>query len=590
MAPSEGITGPMTRRYLFRTFLLALVVVLVALVALSAMFYRSNRRFLLESLEETNQIFISDVSRLLDDVLFRASYASAAIARRADIAAYLQPDVRIGADPSEMDLLTLLSLFAESTRDIYSVVLYSTIRDQIVTDRVIVPRELYPDDGWIDELVLREEPGPFLRFRLSDRFDERLVSIVRKIVIGNEVVGALAVNIQVDSIRRLLGQYERQPDEDILVVHKDGTVVFSFHDNLLGTVNPGSISNTGPLVTSASGALFNVTYYAIRGNHLLDQIANRLIRFLAALAVAVLVSGMMVALVLSNVTYRPIRLIMDTIRNPDRHQSSATDRTSDEVRFIEDSILQIIVSNRQLQDRLAERYSSFQKSHYAALQLQMNPHFLHNTLESIYWWSLESMSPEATFPKAVSALSRFLRGVLSTDSMIVPLREETGLTMDYVRVLQARFPDKVEVRWEVPEEMTKIPVPKLILQPLVENAFYHGLKPTGTAGCITVAAKRSEDSYTVLVSDNGIGIKPERLESLRADLSSDPDIVSDHIGLKNISQRLRILFGAKASVEIESQPKQGTTVSVRIPQTTPAEVPVPDGRQIPADSGATPRS
>ena len=222
-------------------------------------------------------------------------------------------------------------------------------------------------------------------------------------------------------------------------------------------------------------------------------------------------------------------------------------------------------------DKMSERISSLMKKqkqdqqslHRAELELlfaQINPHFLYNTLDSIA--ILAESEREEDVVTMVTSLSTFFRNSLSDGRDIIPLRAELAQATSYLEIQQIRYSDIMDYNVEVPEEMLDFMVPKLILQPLIENALYHGIKNRRGRGTINITGEKENDVILLMVRDNGAGILPGQLEELNSEQYTETD---GGLGLKNVSQRIKLYCGNEYGLHFESEPGEGTIVTVTLP-------------------------
>lgn len=200
-----------------------------------------------------------------------------------------------------------------------------------------------------------------------------------------------------------------------------------------------------------------------------------------------------------------------------------------------------------------------------ALQSQINPHFLYNTLDMINWLANKGMTRE--IKGVVKALSRFYKLSLSSGKDIISLGEEIDHVSFYVQIQNIRFDHKISFHVGVPEDTLNTPIPKITLQPLVENAIMHGiLGRASREGAIRITARRTGGDVVIIVEDNGIGMDAEKLGMLQRGESSLGDRGSGY-GTKNVLLRLQACFGERYGISFESDPGLGTKVSIRIPGT-----------------------
>ena len=217
----------------------------------------------------------------------------------------------------------------------------------------------------------------------------------------------------------------------------------------------------------------------------------------------------------------------------------------------------------RLQDLLEEttqKQESLRKMELALLQSQINPHFLYNTMDTIIWLIEAGKNREAT--EMISNLSNFFRFSLSKGKDVITLAEEGEQVLSYLRIQQARYRDILQYTMDLPQELGNTSLPKLTLQPLVENALYHGIKMKRGMGHIAILARREGDCVVLQVTDDGAGIPPARLEELRRAMDQGDRV---GFGLATVHERLRLLFGAPYGLEIHSEEGVGTTVCARVP-------------------------
>lgn len=238
----------------------------------------------------------------------------------------------------------------------------------------------------------------------------------------------------------------------------------------------------------------------------------------------------------------------------------------DELEYILNSIRKTATAKQNVDEELAERVSLLKKAQAVALQSQINPHFLNNTLETINWTAIELLGGRNEISRMAGALSRMLRMTLENSDTVVPISMEIQHCKYYLEIQELRYEDKFEVLWEIPSEVERCRIIRIVLQPLVENAIYHGIKPLTNKGLIRISGRILSDSVELVVSDNGLGMTEQELEILRQNMSSDMIKESRHIGVTNVNQRLRLCFGEEYGLSVESSEGKGASVTVRIPR------------------------
>ena len=194
------------------------------------------------------------------------------------------------------------------------------------------------------------------------------------------------------------------------------------------------------------------------------------------------------------------------------------------------------------------------------IQAQINPHFLYNTLDAIVW--LIEIGKNDQAEQMVTSLSSYFRSFLSDGKDIVTVAEEKQHIQSYLEIQQVRYRDIMEFEIDIDPSIEDTKLPKMTLQPLVENAIYHGLKPKRGKGKIIVTGTRANDEIVLKVTDTGLGMSSEELESLRTRVLNE-DTTS--FGLTSSYKRLKILYGDACKFDIASVPQEGTSISITIP-------------------------
>ena len=198
------------------------------------------------------------------------------------------------------------------------------------------------------------------------------------------------------------------------------------------------------------------------------------------------------------------------------------------------------------------------------LRSQINPHFLFNTLNVIMYTSQQE-GAEKTYG-LIGSLSRLFRYALGSNESQVPLLREVRIVDEFYSLYQARFGDRIRLCWHISPEVD-LPdtlVPSFILQPLVENAFKHGVAPKEEGGCVDIHIQPEDGALKITVADNGVGMSQETLEALRNNLKNPPT-TGEHIGVYNVAARLR-LWGREYGMDIQSEQGKGTAAVLRLPQ------------------------
>ena len=240
-----------------------------------------------------------------------------------------------------------------------------------------------------------------------------------------------------------------------------------------------------------------------------------------------------------------------------------------EVRRLAHSIASMVSTMRHLMDDIILQEKRKRRSELEVLQSQINPHFLYNTLDSVIWMTEAGRYDEAI--QMVTSLARLFRIALSRGRSFIPLADELEHARHYMTIQQIRYQDKFTASVTAEGGVEGLYTLKLIVQPLLENAIYHGMAGCEEDGRITVTARRDGSDLVIDVADNGTGMPPEVVERLLDESQPQTRSSGSGIGVRNVHRRIRLTFGEQYGLEVFSEPDEGTTVRIRLPALTAEE-------------------
>ncbi len=214
-----------------------------------------------------------------------------------------------------------------------------------------------------------------------------------------------------------------------------------------------------------------------------------------------------------------------------------------------------------LMEQNVEEQRQKRKSELRALQAQINPHFLYNTLDSIIWMAEWGKTKEVVL--MTSSLAKLLRQSISNQNELVSVSEEVEYTRSYLIIQKMRYKDKLEYEIEVSPEVLGMKIPKLVLQPLVENAIYHGIKYKEGKGIVRIEGEITSKDMILKITDDGIGIPDEQLAKIFE--KRETDIRKNGVGVLNVHERIQLYYGKDYGLRFYSVPGEGTSVEVHIP-------------------------
>ena len=282
--------------------------------------------------------------------------------------------------------------------------------------------------------------------------------------------------------------------------------------------------------------------------------------FLLCLITAILIPILM-ALYFSLQFYRSIHNIVVSL------SADGTESNLDEVEFIIHNIMKITNTSKHFENELVQKIQQLKKAQSIALQLQFNPHFLFNTLNMVnVMVAGYAKNSNNDASRTIVLLSDLLYASMETNDYIPTLEEELAYAKKYIEILKIQYDNSFQLTWDIETDTLDCKVLKLMLQPIIENAFQHGMKllPPGETFQIKISSQISNGCLLVCIHNNGNGIPEEKLLELRNMLENDDILQSKHIGLNNIHQRIKLLYGDQYGCSIDSG-KDYFSVIIRLP-------------------------
>lgn len=345
-------------------------------------------------------------------------------------------------------------------------------------------------------------------------------------------------------------QFSKEEREEVesVFLRGDGTYV---SENEKLSVGYRTISHTGwkviglsyleDIVTPAMNEILELTFYTL------------LVMFILIVIVSLLVSKFI---------SQPITQMIQQISKAEVGNSKQRvyQHRFNEVRQLSDSYNRQMDRINLLMEQIRQEQSELRKSEMNVLQAQINPHFLYNTLDSILWMAESGRTKETS--EMVGALGKLLRISLSQGENLIPLRKELEHAENYLKIQKFRYKERFTYSIEVEDEVLDYLTVKIIIQPFLENALYHGIEYMVDQGHIAIRIYDKNESICIEIEDDGVGMTPERLQHIQKLKNSH----ETGIGIRNVHQRIQVYFGKDYGVDIESELDEGTMVSIILPK------------------------
>ena len=318
---------------------------------------------------------------------------------------------------------------------------------------------------------------------------------------------------------------------------------------------------TGLIMQEMQNYIYNESMYLVQVEKSLTHRVKLLISGMAVLLIATLGIIMRRSFRLTDGIIQPVNIMLDKVKKVGRGKFDMIpiEAEIEEIEELDEGINKMARKISALLENVRQEKEMQHLTELQLIQAQVNPHFLYNTLDTIVWLIEGGMTDDAV--EMISSLSIFFRTSLSKGNDIIPLSEEERHTLSYLEIQQYRYRDILEFEINIPKELSGIPVPKLSIQPLAENALYHGIKNRRGKGKILIEGREEEDALVLTVSDNGQGMTPERLHEVQEAIRTGERA---GFGLAAVAERIALYYGPGYGMKIFSEEGKGTTVEIRL--------------------------
>lgn len=467
-----------------------------------------------------------------------------------------------------------------------TVYLYSGTNGRVLSQAGVAPLDTFPDRKGLDQYLSQTDDRVLLVTTSEvSGYEKTYLAVFQDVRYGSKTYGVSAMYLDVES---LLEELNLAEDQELYLTDGD-RILLTNREELMdrpveeipgyGHVVRGGIAmekNSCVVSRLAENAELEVIV-RIRGAGYY-QGAVTLLGVMAVLLAGMVFVTLGLSVFISLRLFQPIEKIMDAIQSNRNILLGSEElfQEKDELTYILQTIQRTADVRKDVDKELAERVRLLKKAQAVALQSQINPHFLNNTMETINWTAIELLGGKNEISKMAGSLSKMLRMTLENSDTVVPVGEEIRHSMYYLEIQKIRYEDKFDVVWKIAPEVESCRIIRVVLQPLIENAIYHGIKPLTNKGLLTIRGYLNGETAELSVEDNGLGMTPEELNRLRENINGDVIKESAHIGLSNVNQRIRLYYGNEYGLIIDSREGVGTRVTIRFPRLQPSDPAAPD--------------
>lgn len=443
------------------------------------------------------------------------------------------------------------------------------------------------DKGWYQSYLAHPKEEMWTESRIAKKYnshntlvDNSLITLYRRISVSDESDGLIVLNIKPEYIQQRLESLSKQKEQLLMILNPENEILINngnpsylkFMDLKEISARPEPLFETlvngqTVVINKLYSEKYHWTFLSAVPKASLYEVPDRLNDITLTLLLLSLICGMILAYYLTKKNHQDLKTIISILNSAKDGRPLPRLRSQNKsvYSYIMHSLLQNFIEQNYMRVQLSERKYKAQAIEFAALQSQLNPHFLYNTLDTLNWKAASLTGRPNELNGIIENLSDILRYSLDGSSGLVPLKLEIDNTQSYIQIQKIRYKEKFQVVWEYEPKLEKYNVLKLIFQPLIENSLYHGIVEKEEACVIKIRMHTDRSHLHIAVIDNGVGILPERLALLRSQLQTTSSDQSFHIGLFNTQKRLKLTYGDKYGIQIRSKFGWGTAIYITLP-------------------------
>jgi two-component system sensor histidine kinase YesM len=585
---------------MFKNLVFFLIPLLVPILILGSLSILITQHYVKEDINQKNMSLLMQTRDNLELVLNEIDTLTLTFQTSNSIAVRLKEILNVKTFTYDQTAaLDLISSFASAPANarpfIDSIYVYfnNPFEKFLTSTEGLVTLDKFYDRDWYDSYLTGNTADSWLEERLIDRYKiqkKRVISLYRKLYTSgsSKASGIIVLNIQPEYIENMLGELVSRK-QSVIIANNSLHVLFQTKmpdgsserfdlqkimasSNQMSSVRLGNQTFT---VTHLQSGIQKLHYISLIPQTVLYQIPIQLSQITIALLIISLLIGVTINYWFTRKNYNNLKNIITIIKSVEQGKPlpAAPVKVIDEYGYILQNIIKSFIEQSFLKVQLSERSYRLRYMEMLALQSQINPHFLYNTLEIIYWKTVAISGKPNEASTMIEHLGDILKYALSSpQNKTVILQKELEHTQIYVEIQKIRYKDKFEVIWDMEDQLQRYFVPKLVLQPLIENSIYHGIKEKPGKCCIKVRIRRLPSMISIHVIDNGIGMSAERLKQVISLMAQDDPTnqgtvpePAGNIGLYNTNKRLVLSYGEQFNLRILSKPGRGTSVQILIP-------------------------
>ena len=570
-----------------RIFLIAFIAMVVIVGGLQAVLFFQTRYLLDSELDKNNQQLLSQIQVPVDTVRKDAENLLLRTMVEEEVNAFISYTPPLVNSFQDVNLRKNLSQnMSKWLRDtpFHSIAVYTEVTDRMISSDYGSSILIHHPQR--DMVILAQSmnlPSGKVAFASQENTIPCLTLIYRKNIAAGQS-GYFFLTITLDQLLSMIVQRNLDPLSNLMLTDPGGHILLDsakqhgnayFSDLNLNKQQIEKImtTETGAFNTEINGGMMRLSWQKSAFDEMrylrmmpYSHYATLLDHLVYTTLVSLLIGSVIILIVsytLARYAYRPISLITRAVDNPSPEHGSI--RADEETRYILMKLLLANDRNEQLAQQNLQQFEDLRHAQANVLQAQITPHFLYNALQSIHMMVLmETGNPQSPAAEAVLALSGITRSILQKGVDTVTLRDEINYLEKYIYLKKLSYPDRLQVTIDIPEALMHWNVPKLCLQPLLENVIMHGMPEKGI--CQTIIQGKAENGRLILsIDDNGPGMKDELIRDFNQVTNQDVIFRNQHVGMINLAQRLKLLYGNQCKMLLSRSRLGGLCVTFSLP-------------------------
>lgn len=574
---------------LVRSFVLIISILLGSFLGIMILVRNEMNNIITKEVGNMSIEALDKTQERMDTTISEAEQIAGKLSLDSDVIQFLLPEAsHVLGQNVMMTVKEKIEMYAGISEYIDSIYIYSSKNGVIVTSEYGGSLEKFEDLTWYDNLMKRGYEPVRVICRLKENKYPYVLSYIQPMRLTQmQFLGGIIINLDIDKLNELFISNREKYSESLIIMDKRENVIFSSQSSdllkkikdldfykMIDLEHDGyqiiDSSEGSQIVSISSSGIFDWKYISIVSLDTYLQEAHNTKGFYIILISFIIIISLIASVVISVYNYIPVKKILNLLKDPNLGDNIADidiGLKKDEANEIGLNIIRNLYSNKQLKKDMDHYAKIINKAQVTALQAQISPHFLYNTLENIRWRVIAACEGDNEVAQTIMNLSQMLRTSLDNEKQIITIEEEIQNAKLYIDILQLRYENKLKVLWDVEDSTLQLPIVKVCLQPLIENAVYHGIKPKRGNGTIRITIQRLAQSVRIRIQDDGIGMKEEEIQKINEMMSEKYILSENHIGISNVNQRVKLLISNEVSLRIQSKENIGTIVDLEIPLT-----------------------